>query len=209
MTRWTSTLTLAIALSITFARPAAPQSVSDVRKLYDAGRYQQVIEMAGDMPANSEQGNKVTYLAARSLEKLARKDEARRVYEQLAAHGDQDPWGDIGRSATALLGSNAQAALDAANEAVAHGESLPEAHFQRGLALSAQRDMAEAAAAFDRAAQLDPAFAYAHYYAGLTYSKVKRIDLMAQHFDMFLKLAPQAPERPEVQSIMRTLGGRD
>jgi len=32
---------------------------------------------------------------------------------------------------------------------------------------------------------------------------------MAQHFDTFLKLAPQAPERPEVQSIMRTLGGRD
>jgi tetratricopeptide (TPR) repeat protein len=206
MRRWTSTLV--IAFTVMFARSASPQSVPELRRLFDAGRYQQVIE-AGGAPATGDQQSRVTYLVARSQEKLARKDEARRAYEQLAAGGDQDPWNAIGRSAIALLGSNTQGALDAANQAVAHGESLPEAHFQRGLALSAQRDMAEAAAAFERAAQLDPAFAYAHYYAGLTYSKVKRIDLMAQHFDMFLKLAPQAPERPEVQSIMRTLGGRD
>jgi hypothetical protein len=28
---------------------------------------------------------------------------------------------------------------------------------------------------------------------------------MAVHFDQFLKLAPEAPERPEVLSIMKTL----
>jgi hypothetical protein len=28
---------------------------------------------------------------------------------------------------------------------------------------------------------------------------------MAVHFEQFLKLAPEAPERPEVLSIMRTL----
>ena len=66
--------------------------------------------------------------------------------------------------------------------------------------------MAGAAAAFERAAELDPSWADAHYYAGLAYSKVKRVDLMASHFDTFLKLAPQSPQRPEVQSIMRTLG---
>jgi hypothetical protein len=36
---------------------------------------------------------------------------------------------------------------------------------------------------------------------------VKRIDLMAQHFNLFLKLAPQSPQRAEVASIMRALGG--
>jgi len=206
MSIWTSTL--AIALTITFAPSASPQSVTDLRKLFDAGKYQQVVELAGGAAAADDQ-SRVTYLVARSQEKLARKDEARGAYQQLAALSDQDPWSHIGRSAIALLGSNAQGAVDAADQAVAQGESLPEAHFQRGLALSARRDMAEAAAAFDRATQLDPSFAYAHYYAGIAYSKVKRIDLMAQHFDLFLKLAPQAPERPEVQSIMRTLGGRD
>jgi hypothetical protein len=31
---------------------------------------------------------------------------------------------------------------------------------------------------------------------------------MASHFELFVKLAPQAPERPEVESILRTLRGR-
>jgi tetratricopeptide (TPR) repeat protein len=65
--------------------------------------------------------------------------------------------------------------------------------------------MGGASAAFEKAAQLDPSWADAHYYAGLAYSKIKRIDLMAAHFDTFLKLAPQSPQRPAVQSIMRTL----
>ena len=98
--------------------------------------------------------------------------------------------------------------MDAANQAVARGDSLPEAHYQRGLALSVRQDMANAAAAFEKATELDPSWADAHYYAGLAYSKVKRIDMTASHFDTFLKLAPQSPSRPEVQSIMRTLSGR-
>jgi hypothetical protein len=35
---------------------------------------------------------------------------------------------------------------------------------------------------------------------------VKRADQTATHFQAFLRLAPKAPERAEVQSIMRTLG---
>jgi hypothetical protein len=31
---------------------------------------------------------------------------------------------------------------------------------------------------------------------------------MATHFEAFLKLAPNAPERAEVESIMRTVRGR-
>jgi hypothetical protein len=50
--------------------------------------------------------------------------------------------------------------------------------------------------------------AYAHYYAGMAYNKAKRVDLMATHFERFLKLAPAAPERPVVESVMRTVRGR-
>ena len=59
-----------------------------------------------------------------------------------------------------------------------------------------------------RRPDLDPTWAYAHYYAGLAYSKVKRVDLTERHFQAFLRLAPQAPERPGVQSILRTLNRR-
>jgi hypothetical protein len=31
---------------------------------------------------------------------------------------------------------------------------------------------------------------------------------MANHFETFIRLAPNAPERPEVESILRTVRGR-
>jgi len=42
-------------------------------------------------------------------------------------------------------------------------------------------------------------------HANLAESPLARIDLTAQHFQTFLKLAPQAPERGEVRAIMKTL----
>jgi hypothetical protein len=38
--------------------------------------------------------------------------------------------------------------------------------------------------------------------------RAKHIDRMAKHFEAFLALAPDAPERTEVESIMRTVRGR-
>jgi tetratricopeptide (TPR) repeat protein len=173
--------------------------LGELRKLYDAGQYQQVVAAPAEDP-------RVVFLIAQSHQKLRQYDEARHAYEQLAARSADDPWRDVGRSALAVLASNLGEAVEAANQATAHGDSVPEAHFQRGLALSGQKDMAAASAAFERAAELDPSWADAHYNAGIAYSKIKRVDLTASHFDTFLKLAPQSPQRPEVQSIMRTLG---
>ena len=190
------------------APPAFAQSLSDLRTLYDAGQYQQVIATASSAQASEDEQPRVTYLVAQSHQKLRHPDDARQAYGQLAARGDGDPWRDVGRSAVALLASDGAGGVDAANQAVALGGSLPEAHYQRGLALSVRQDMANAAAAFEKATELDPSWADAHYYAGLAYSRVKRIDLTASHFDTFLKLAPQSPSRPEVQSIMKTLGGK-
>jgi len=87
-------------------------------------------------------------------------------------------------------------------------ENLASARYQLGLVESARNKPAEAAEAFAKAADLDPQMAYAHYEAGMAYYKAKRVDRMAVYFENFLKLAPNAPERPAVQSIMRTVRGR-
>jgi tetratricopeptide (TPR) repeat protein len=198
MTRITATLTIALACAS--GQAAFGQAVNDVRKLYDSGQYQQVIAAAGP-----EADPRVTFLRAQSHQKLSQENEAREAYAQLAGRPESDAWRDVGRSALALLAQDPAGALEASNQAVAHDDALPEAYYQQGLALAANQDFASAAVAFQKASDLDPNWAYAHYYAGLAYSKVRRIDLTAQHFQTFLKLAPQAPERPEVQSIMRTL----
>jgi len=181
----------------------AAQSLADVRKLFDAGQYQQAAGAGG-----ADQDPRIAYLVGQSYQRLSRLDDARNAYEQLTARPDADAWHHIGRSAVALLASDAAGAADAAGQAVARGGSVPEAYYQQGLALSLRQDMAGASAAFQKAADLDPGWAYAHYYAGLTYAKVKRADLTAAHFQTFLRLAPDAPEKPEVQSILKTLGAR-
>jgi len=193
----TSILALAIVAT---AGVAYAQSLDDARKSYDSGAYQQVIDAIG-----GSQDPRLLFLAGQSQQKLRRPDDARRVFGQLAARPGGDPWGAVGRSAVALLGGNANGAVQEANQAVASGPSIPEAQLQRGLALTSAQNMEEAAAAFQKASDLDPSWSYAHYYAGIAYSKVKRADLTASHFQAFLRLAPQAPERGEVQSILRTL----
>ncbi len=197
MTRRTFIIAAALVAA---SRIAHAQSLEDARKSYDAGAYQQVVDAVG-----GSQDPRLVFLAAQSQQKLRRPDDARHAYERLAARPAADPWSAIGRSAIALLAGDAAGGVQQADQAVAGGPSIAEAHLQRGLALSAAQNMGDAAAAFQKASDLDPTWSYAHYYAGIAYSKVKRADLTASHFQTFLKLAPQAPERGEVQSILRTL----
>jgi len=197
-TRITATLFFTLACAAGQVVTIHGQALNDVRRLFDSGQYQQVISAAAEDP-------RVTFLRAQSFEKLSQTNEARQVYEQLAARPESDAWQGVGRSALALTSRDAAVALEASNQAVARDGTLPEAYYQQGMALSANQDFGAAAVAFQKATDLDPNWAYAHYYAGLAYSKVKRIDLTAQHFQTFLRLAPQAPERAQVQATLRTL----
>lgn len=179
----------------------AKKSLDDARKSFDAGEYQKVLDTA-----SSSEDPHLIYLVAQSQQKLRKPDDAKRVFEKLAGRPDTDVWHAIGQSAMAILASNPADAVKAADQAISIDGSLAEAHYQRGLALSASQQMTDAAAAFQKASDLDPNWARAHYYAGIAYSKVKRPDLTSSHFQTFLRLAPKAPERAEVQSILRTLG---
>jgi len=204
-TRWAGATTMK---RIVFAFVLVPalagaQDAAEVRKLYEAGRYQQVVEASGDTDTPA-----VVYTAGQSHQKLGATDQARETYGQLAARAEDDPWHFIGLSAQQLLDEQTDAALASATQAVAMAGRLAEAHFQLGLVLAKQEDWRAAADAFDRAAEINPALAYAHYYGGLMHYRAGRPDRMAIHFEQFLKLAPEAPERPEVMQIMRTVRGR-
>ncbi len=184
------------------------QAVSDVRRLYDAGKFNEVIGAVEQARAGADTtAARVQVLAAQSHEKLNDRDGARGIYQRLA-DGADPAWAAIGRAAIALIDERMDDALIAANRGAEADASLPEAHFERGIVLMNRREYEEAAAAFDKAVQLDATFAAAQYYGGLAEYRIKRIDRMAVHFEAFLKLAPNAPERPEVESIMRTVRGR-
>jgi tetratricopeptide (TPR) repeat protein len=179
------------------------QDAAEVRRLYEAGQYQQAVESAGGADAPD-----VIYTAAQSHQKLGATDQARESYGQLAARPDDDAWHFIGLSGQQLLDDQADPAVESARQAIAAAGGLAEAHYQLGLALAKREDWQGAADAFDQAANISPGLAYAHYYGGLMHYRAGRPDRMANHFERFLKLAPEAPERPEVLQIMRTVRGR-
>jgi tetratricopeptide (TPR) repeat protein len=195
------------ALIVLLALGLGGQSVADVRQLYNAGRYQDAAKAGDQASGDSDQALRVQFLAAQSYTKLNDGEGARRTYQRLADRAGT-PWSAIGRSGLQMLDNQLDPSLESANEAVQGADALPEAHYQRGLVLMARRDYGEAAAAFTRATQLDATFATAYYYAGLANYRAKRVDLMTNNFATFVKLAPNAPERPEVESILRTVRGK-
>jgi len=182
---------------------AFAQDAAAVQRLFEAGRYQQVVEAAQpDAPPA------VLFTAAQSQLKLGASDQAREVYRILADRPEQDAWHFIGVSGQQLVDDQVDAAAKSAERAVAIDGGLPEAHYQLGLVLAKKQDWRNAAAEFDRVTELNPSHAYAHYYGGLMHYRASRPDRMAIHFEQFLKLAPDAPERPEVLQIMKTVRGR-
>ena len=111
------------------------------------------------------------------------------------------------RLAVARL-NNDSAALDQARGEAAAQSTNVVAQYELGLSYAASSDFAAAAQAFDRCIDIAPTFAYAYYQSALAYERVGRPDLMANRFDRFVRLAPNAPERPQVDSVLRTVSGR-
>jgi tetratricopeptide (TPR) repeat protein len=192
-------LACAIACVQLAAAPASGQE--DARRLFEAGKYPEVVERtAGDASPEAQ------YLRGLAHRKLGQTDQAKEAFGRLQGGGEA--WKAVGESAVALGDGNLDAALARADAAVQANPALSQAHFQRGLVLEARNESAPAAEAFVKAAETSPQTAYAHYHAGMNFYKAKRVDKMAVYFENFLKLAPKAPERPAVESIMRTIRGR-
>jgi tetratricopeptide (TPR) repeat protein len=176
---------------------------AQVRDSFEAGRYQQVIEAAGP-----EAPPAVVFAAVQSQQKLGANDQAAALARRLAELPEDSAWRFIGRSAEKLIEGDLDEALSAARRGTEISDDLADAHYQLGLVLARRQEWRDAATAFDRATAIDPQYAYGYYYGGLMHYRANRSDLMAVRFERFLKLAPEAPERPEVLQIMRTIRGR-
>jgi tetratricopeptide (TPR) repeat protein len=189
---------VALLLTITLA-PAqdSPQ------QLFQSGKYQEAIDK---VKSESDAPKDQVYLRALAHRKLNQNDDAKEAFRALE-RGD-GAWKEIGKSGVALVDGNQDEAAEAARNAVEADGDNAEARYQLGLAESARNNQQQAADAFAKAAELNPQMAYAHYEAGMAFYKAKKVDRMAVYFENFLKLAPNSPERPAVQSIMRTVRGR-
>jgi tetratricopeptide (TPR) repeat protein len=176
----------------------AAEQKPEVQRLFQSGSYEQAVEAAGDGDPAS------TYLAAQSLMKLERLDQAAAQLSRLKG-SDQPVWRLIGESGDAMIANDAERAMTLARQATEADGGNPFAQYQLGLAASKASDWGSATQAFTKAIELKGDFAYAHYYAALAYQRQRQLPKTAQHFDAFLRLAPDAPERSAVAAILRTI----
>ena len=173
----------------------------EARKLFESGQFQAVVDQTPtDAPAEAQ------YVMGLARLKLSQFDGAKEAFRRLESGGDA--WRSIGEAAIASIDGNQDAALEAARIAVERDAALWAAHYQMGVVLEARGDSAAAADAFVKAIEANPQIAYAHYNAAMNFYKASRVDRMAVYFENFLRLAPSAPEKPAVESIMRTVRGR-
>ena len=191
--------TVALVVSAALAVAARSQDAS-VQKLLERGAFNEAVQRAEGERGNPES----TYLAAQAFAKMDNNDAARGEYARLR-QGEGDDWKAIGESGEALLAGDLETAMAAASRAVGANGDNPYAHYQLGLVANRQNRFEDAAAAFGRAVEIKPDLAYAHYYAGIASQRLKEIARMSQHLEMFLRLAPDAPERGTVSAILRTL----
>lgn len=192
-----SILAVAAVLALYGSSVSAAEQKPEVQRLFQSGAYEQAVDAARDGdPAT-------TYLAAQSLMKLNRNDQA--VAELGRLRGDQGAWRLVGESTEALIANDAGRAIEVARRAVEADGGNPFAQYQLGLSAAKGNDWGTAVAAFTRAIELKPDFAYAHYYAALSYQRQRQLSKTAEHFDAFLRLAPDAPERSAVLAILRTI----
>lgn len=170
----------------------------EVQRLFQSGHYEQAVEAARDADPAS------TYLAAQSLLKLDRTEQAVAEFSRLRSN-DQPAWRLVAESGEALAGNDTGRAVDLARRATEADGNNPFAFYQLGLAASKATDWGTANGALARAIELKPDLAYAHYYNALVHQRMRQLPQAAAHFEAFLRLAPEAPERQAVQAIMRSL----
>jgi len=170
----------------------------EVQRLFQSGSYEQAVDAARGGDSAS------TFLAAQSLLKLDRNDQAAAQFNQLKS-SDQPAWRLVAESGEAMLANDAGRAVQLARQAVEADGNNAFAQYQLGLAASKASDWGTAVAAFTKATELKPDFAYAHYYAALAHQRMRQLPKSAEHFDAFLRLAPDAPERAAVIAVLRTI----
>jgi len=173
---------------------------ASVQSLFERGALNEAIQRAEADRGNPES----TYLAAQALVKMDNADRARGEFARLREGGGDD-WKAIGESGDAMTAGDLDAARAAADRAVAANGDNPYAHYQKGIIATRQSRFRDAADAFGRSTEIKPDLAYAHYYAGIAHQRLKDLPKMAEHLEYFIKLAPEAPERATVTSILRTV----
>jgi len=185
------------------ARPANVPPSSTIQALFESGEDREIVDrVKNSVPAGVTGADR--WFAAQSQLRLGLRNDAINDLTALT-QTDPDPAVQVAAQLAIARLTNDEGTLSQARAAAgAYPESLF-VQYELGLSYAVRNDFASAARIFDGCIATAPAFAYAYYQSALAYQRLDRPDIMANRFDRFVRLAPNAPERPEVESVLRTI----
>jgi len=169
--------------------------------LFETGEFDAVLARGAEGTAPAPED---IFIAGMTLQKREDLEGATAQMHRLEA-SDDEVWSAIGRSAVALFSNRDGEAFDAARQAATLDESHLFAQYQLGLAAVGNSDFSTAVRAFTRVIDLQPNFAYAHYYVGRAYQRQRNLSKAAEHYRRFLQLAPASADTATVQALLRAL----
>jgi tetratricopeptide (TPR) repeat protein len=185
------------------AKPPSAPSSSTIQALYESGEDREIVDRVKNSVPNDVSGAD-RWFAAQSQLRLGLRNDAINDLAVLSQTGG-DPAVQVAAQLAVGRLTNDDATLGQARAAAgAYPESLF-VQYELGLSYAVRNDFASAARIFDACIATAPTFAYAYYQSALAYQHLDRPDIMANRFDRFVRLAPNAPERPEVESVLRTI----
>ena len=167
-------------------------------QLYRQGKYAEAqAELAKSVQANGDDAQARRYLGL-SLVEQHKPDEAQ---PHLAKAAELDPGGESNLALARMYVE--QKDLDKADDLLKNADG-PDKDYVVGLLQLQRKQNAEAASSLERFLKDNPDHAYAHYYAGMAYNGAKRQDKMLTHFELFVRLKPDAPEAKKVRAVLST-----
>jgi tetratricopeptide (TPR) repeat protein len=176
--------------------------VTDGVKLYQEKNYEEaervLREAVNADPANAEANH---YLGLALLERK-KFDESEPFFRKAI---ESRPDARVGLARALMMQEKLDAANEELDQAATAVENNSELHRTRGMILLKRERYANAAGELKKAVEIDPKDAYAHYYYGMANSRLRKTDLMVKHFQIFLELAPEAPEAAKVRSLLKSL----
>jgi tetratricopeptide (TPR) repeat protein len=166
--------------------------------LYKQGKYSEAESELRTFVGENDNNSRAHRLLGLALLEQKKFDEAA---GQLNRAAELEPGGEA-KGALARLHAEKKE-FDQA-EASLEGASGEDADYARALVLLQRKQFEESARLLEAYTESNPNHSYAHYYAGMAYNGSKRKDKMLSHFEMFLRLNPDAPEARKVRAVMQT-----
>jgi tetratricopeptide (TPR) repeat protein len=199
---------LTALLALVLAMPAwtlLAQDLGEAERMYQEKQYSQAEAISRGIADAEPDNAKANYLLGVALLEQNKVDEAEPRLKKAAELNYTPDQAKVALARVHLQRQQHDQALALLNEAHVANAENSDVYLYRGIAQANRSQFNEAVQDLDKAVQMHPNDAKAHYYAGLAYNGIKRPDKMVEHFQMFLKLAPDAPEAARVRSLLRNV----